>query len=307
MWDGQEALTYLLDMAHPMPQIILMDCQMPVLDGYRTTHLIRHHKPYSAIASIRTLPIIAMTASAIQGDREKCTSAGMDDYLAKPVKGKVLENMLMKWVVEGRDEGRRSQRFRHLHTDNDSICTDPSSGQGSLASASADSSGNSERTRSRRSSSGFPVMEPDDNARSQEDESKEKARSRCEDKLLAASDANAYGLHITMPRNTPFLRPSGPVTPLTFENISLLSREVERNPFDRDFFRELESNPFDSNANRNLEYCSESVADSVNTGQGEISPTRVAEEKREDPVGRFERNDSDMTIRQDKSRHTSRA
>ncbi len=55
---------------------------MPVLDGYRATHIIRHHNPYSAIASIRTLPIIAMTASAIQGDREKCTSAGMDDYLA---------------------------------------------------------------------------------------------------------------------------------------------------------------------------------------------------------------------------------
>ena len=54
-----------------------MDCQMPVLDGYRATHLIRHHSPYSAIASIRMLPIVAMTASAIQGDREKCTQAGM--------------------------------------------------------------------------------------------------------------------------------------------------------------------------------------------------------------------------------------
>ena len=80
VWNGKEALDYLLETpstTYPKPDIILMDCQMPVLDGYRATHLIRHHKPYSAIASIRTLPIVAMTASAIQGDREKCTQAGM--------------------------------------------------------------------------------------------------------------------------------------------------------------------------------------------------------------------------------------
>ena len=80
VWNGKEALDYLLEApssAHPKPDIILMDCQMPVLDGYRATHLIRHHSPYSTIASIRTLPIVAMTASAIQGDKEKCTEAGM--------------------------------------------------------------------------------------------------------------------------------------------------------------------------------------------------------------------------------------
>lgn len=80
VWNGKEALDYLLEApspTHPKPDIILMDCQMPVLDGYRATHLIRHHSPYSAIASIRTLPIVAMTASAIQGDKEKCTQAGM--------------------------------------------------------------------------------------------------------------------------------------------------------------------------------------------------------------------------------------
>lgn len=80
VWNGKEALDYLLEApstTHPKPDIILMDCQMPVLDGYRATHLIRHHSPYSAIASIRTLPIVAMTASAIQGDKEKCTAAGM--------------------------------------------------------------------------------------------------------------------------------------------------------------------------------------------------------------------------------------
>lgn len=80
VWNGREALDYLLEApspTHPKPDIILMDCQMPVLDGYRATHLIRHHSPHSGIASIRTLPIVAMTASAIQGDKEKCTAAGM--------------------------------------------------------------------------------------------------------------------------------------------------------------------------------------------------------------------------------------
>ncbi|KAH0547866.1 hypothetical protein GP486_008392, partial [Trichoglossum hirsutum] len=73
---------------------------MPVIDGYRATHMIRNTPPYSTLPELRKVPIIAMTASAIQGDREKCRRAGMDDYLAKPVKGKVLERMLVKWVLE---------------------------------------------------------------------------------------------------------------------------------------------------------------------------------------------------------------
>lgn len=80
-----------------------MDVQMPIIDGYRATHLIRHHAPYAACA--RQIPIVAMTASAIQGDREKCQKAGMDDYLAKPVKGKLLERMLVRWVTRKRSFG----------------------------------------------------------------------------------------------------------------------------------------------------------------------------------------------------------
>ena len=105
VWNGKEALDYLLaadspDIPHPKPDIILMDVQMPVIDGYRATHIIRHHAPYSA--SARDIPILAMTASAIQGDREKCKRAGMDDYLAKPVKGKTLEKMLVRWAIHKR-------------------------------------------------------------------------------------------------------------------------------------------------------------------------------------------------------------
>jgi hypothetical protein len=73
---------------------------MPVIDGYRATHILRHHVPFRGYAS--NVPIVAMTASAIQGDREKCMKAGMDDYLAKPVKSNTLEKMLGRWTKLGR-------------------------------------------------------------------------------------------------------------------------------------------------------------------------------------------------------------
>lgn len=80
------------------------------LDGYRATQIIRNYKPFNNAPFI---PIVAMTASAIQGDKEKCHRAGMDDYLAKPVKGKILESMLVKWAIHGKKqraaEGSASQ------------------------------------------------------------------------------------------------------------------------------------------------------------------------------------------------------
>ncbi|KLU85335.1 hypothetical protein MAPG_04363 [Magnaporthiopsis poae ATCC 64411] len=74
--------------------IILMDVQMPVLDGYEATKLIRRD-PIEAVSKIL---VIAMTASAIQGDREKCLAAGMNDYLAKPVRSEVLKRKLEAYV-----------------------------------------------------------------------------------------------------------------------------------------------------------------------------------------------------------------
>ena len=101
VWNGQEALDYLAQEPselHPLPNIILMDCQMPILDGLSCTFIIRNERPFVDMAALKDVPIVAMTASAIQGDREKCEEAGMDDYLAKPVKGKTLEQMLEKWL-----------------------------------------------------------------------------------------------------------------------------------------------------------------------------------------------------------------
>lgn len=97
-WNGKEALEYLASVQKGIkqkPDIILMDVQMPIIDGYKCTHLLRHHMPYKPL--VQDVPIVAMTASAIQGDREKCTKAGMDDYLAKPVRGVILEKMLLRW------------------------------------------------------------------------------------------------------------------------------------------------------------------------------------------------------------------
>ncbi|MCC7372803.1 MAG: PAS domain-containing protein [Chloroflexi bacterium] len=72
---------------------ILMDCQMPVLDGYGATRAIRESSPDNAHT-----PILAMTASAFDGDRERCLAAGMDDYLTKPMQQHDLADLLAHWV-----------------------------------------------------------------------------------------------------------------------------------------------------------------------------------------------------------------
>jgi signal transduction histidine kinase/CheY-like chemotaxis protein len=104
VWNGKEALDYLRSPSadQPPPDVILMDCQMPVLDGYKATYTIRNAQPFASNCDLQGTPIVAMTASAIQGDREKCQQSGMDDYLAKPVKKVHLEKMLIKWAIEGR-------------------------------------------------------------------------------------------------------------------------------------------------------------------------------------------------------------
>jgi CheY-like chemotaxis protein len=75
---------------------ILLDCQMPGLDGYQVAQKIRHRE--SQDSSGRRTPIIAMTANAVQGDPERCRNAGMDDYLAKPIRLAALSSSLERWT-----------------------------------------------------------------------------------------------------------------------------------------------------------------------------------------------------------------
>jgi signal transduction histidine kinase/CheY-like chemotaxis protein/HPt (histidine-containing phosphotransfer) domain-containing protein len=75
---------------------VLMDCQMPIMDGYAATRAIRKLEADGARAG--HLPIIAMTANAMAGDREKCLNAGMDDYMSKPLNRALLEQTLRKWL-----------------------------------------------------------------------------------------------------------------------------------------------------------------------------------------------------------------
>jgi signal transduction histidine kinase/DNA-binding response OmpR family regulator len=91
--NGQIALE---KMATGQYNLVLMDCQMPVLDGYSATREWRDRETLRK--SPQRLPIVAMTANAMAGDRQRCLDAGMDDYLSKPVSREQLENCLQRWL-----------------------------------------------------------------------------------------------------------------------------------------------------------------------------------------------------------------
>ncbi|MBK6982547.1 MAG: response regulator [Betaproteobacteria bacterium] len=90
--DGLEAVEHA---AATRFDLILMDCQLPKLDGYQATGQIRKYEKASGSSRV---PIIALTANAIRGDRERCLEAGMDDYLSKPFRLDELQEMLRRWL-----------------------------------------------------------------------------------------------------------------------------------------------------------------------------------------------------------------
>jgi CheY-like chemotaxis protein len=87
---GSEAIEILARQSDPA--IVLMDIMMPEMDGYQTIAKIRENSAY------RRLPIVALTAKAMKGDREKCLEAGASDYLAKPVNTDQLLAALRMWL-----------------------------------------------------------------------------------------------------------------------------------------------------------------------------------------------------------------
>ncbi|AUI67576.1 response regulator [Beggiatoa leptomitoformis] len=92
--DGVQVLQRLI---HQHYDVILMDCQMPNMDGFAATKIIRQ-QGYMNTKKTRAVPIIALTAHAMEGDREYCLSIGMDDYLSKPVNKQQLKVILERWV-----------------------------------------------------------------------------------------------------------------------------------------------------------------------------------------------------------------
>ena len=97
--NGREALeavtATITDAARPPYAVIFMDCQMPVMDGYEATKAIRDLE-----GTDRHTPIVAMTAAAMIGDREICIAAGMDDYMAKPIRPELVRAAMAKWAPE---------------------------------------------------------------------------------------------------------------------------------------------------------------------------------------------------------------
>ena len=89
--NGQEAME---ELHKAQPDILLLDLNMPVLDGFGTIEKIRKHP------TLRTLPVLAVTAYAMRGDREKILSAGFDGYLSKPIDPTILQQELQRLLMK---------------------------------------------------------------------------------------------------------------------------------------------------------------------------------------------------------------
>jgi two-component system, sensor histidine kinase and response regulator len=91
--NGEEAVVMASRTAY---DVIFMDCQMPVMDGFEATRAIRTRE---ALQQQKPIPVVALTAHAAEGDRQQCLATGMDDYLSKPFSQEALSTVLRRWLT----------------------------------------------------------------------------------------------------------------------------------------------------------------------------------------------------------------
>ncbi|BCX02737.1 MAG: hypothetical protein KatS3mg053_0675 [Candidatus Roseilinea sp.] len=120
--NGQAAVARLTRAEHGY-RLVLMDCQMPGMDGFQATKAVRDWERSNG----GHVPIIAMTAQAMKGDRERCIAAGMDDYLSKPVRLDELRHILNRWLLDSLSTTESADQtkldFGLTQRDTDLICT----------------------------------------------------------------------------------------------------------------------------------------------------------------------------------------
>lgn len=122
--NGQEAVIATRNKHY---DLIFMDCQMPILDGYQATQQIRSHEISLTKLPQKTIqiPIIALTANALNSDRKKCLASGMSDYLAKPYRKQQIMEMLEKWIPHRVVSDQQQQVLHNTQTPKQAISSTP--------------------------------------------------------------------------------------------------------------------------------------------------------------------------------------